>query len=233
MGYNFGSHNIDDADRLTWNKTTKLLAEYDYHGLSGNVLFQVRKGIDAFTAEKVFSVRRPNLLPFSDRIEPGDRGDWYHGLGDTRRVLFNLPALSDPARRGEAVWVCEGEKDATNLIERGLLATTSFGGACKWAYFATDNDGKVRKTPKKIFIDPYSDTLIGRDVVVLPDNDLRGRMHGEQVWRSLRGKASRLRLLNLPGLPPKGDTTDWLDSGRTVAELIRLADTIAVEIRSA
>ena len=41
--------------------------------------------------------------------------------------------------------------------------------------------------------------------------------------RDLSGKAASLRLLQLPGLPPKGDGSDWLDAGGTADELRRLA----------
>ncbi|TIL86613.1 MAG: hypothetical protein E5Y65_26055 [Mesorhizobium sp.] len=230
-GNSFGSRNIDDDDQPRFGPYTTNVVEYDWRDENGVLLYQTKKGLNP-DGEKPYLVRRPNLLRFGDRIEPEDRVDWYYGLGDVRRILFNLPAIADPARRSETVWIVEGEKDATNLIRRGLVATTSFGGAGKWNYFETVNDGKERKHPKKISRD-YSYTLVDRDCVILPDNDMRGEMHGEQVWRSLRGKASRIRLLCLPGLAHKGDVSDWLAAGGTVKELQRLADTIAVEIRSA
>lgn len=159
-------------------------------------------------------VRRPNMMKFSDRLEPEDRRDWYHNLEGVRRVLFNLPALCDPARRHETVWVVEGEKDATSLIRRGLLATSAFGGAGKWR-------------------DEHAETLRGRDCIVLPDNDPRGWEHADMVWRSLRRTASRLRVLKLPDLPLHGDVTDWLELGGTVNELWWLANTAAIEVRRA
>ena len=227
----YGSDNIDDDDVPRFTSETSKIVVWDWPDEIGVLLYQTMRGLNP-DGGKPYLVRRPNMLPYGDRIEREERAEWFYGLGDTRRVLFNLPAIVDPVRQGETVWVCEGEKDATNLIRRGLLATTSFGGACKWTYFETVDDAKARKHPKKVQRD-YSDQLAGRDVVILPDNDLRGRMHGEQVWRSLRGKAGRLRLLNLPGLGPKGDVSDWLADGGTIEELVRLADTIAVEIGSA
>jgi hypothetical protein len=42
------------------------------------------------------------------------------------------------------------------------------------------------------------------------------------VGISLRGIAKRVRVLELPGLPEKGDIIDWADAGGTSAELLRL-----------
>jgi hypothetical protein len=56
-------------------------------------------------------------------------------------------------------------------------------------------------------------------VVLLPDHDAAGRHHAEMVGASLAGIAGEVRLLELPGLPEKGDVSDWLDAdecdGRT------------------
>src|SRR5262249_4521189 len=55
------------------------------------------------------------------------------------------------------------------------------------------------------------------------DNDEPGFKHGEMVARSLTGVATRVRVLLLPGLKPKGDVINWLDAGGTKEELLRLA----------
>lgn len=122
-------------------------------------------------------------------------GEWT--MTGVRRVLYRLPELiaADPA---ETVYIVEGEKDADRLASLGLIATTSVGGAGKWR-------------PE------YAEPLHGRRVVILPDNDDPGRDHAADVARSTGGT-----IVNLPGLPPKGDVSDWLDAGGTVDELRRL-----------
>jgi putative DNA primase/helicase len=51
--------------------------------------------------------------------------------------------------------------------------------------------------------------------VIIPDNDEPGRKHAEQVRESLTGIARSVTVLELPGLPPKGDVSDWLrDHGK-------------------
>jgi hypothetical protein len=135
---------------------------------------------------------------------PDGRGGWIWELGDVQRVLYRLPELqaADPA-----AWVLvpEGEKDVERLAALGFVATTNAGGAGKWR-------------PE------YCESLRGRRVVLLPDNDEPGEKHAATVARSLVDLAAEVRVVRLPHLPPKGDVSDWLDAGGTVEELQRLAD---------
>ncbi|MGE5755631.1 MAG: YfjI family protein, partial [Planctomycetaceae bacterium] len=74
----------------------------------------------------------------------------------------------------------------------------------------------------------YSEPLRGRTVVVLRDNDESGRKHvyGTDtilgVLPSLHGKVRSLKLVELPGLPLKGDVSDYLLKGGMVEDLFRL-----------
>ena len=56
---------------------------------------------------------------------------------------------------------------------------------------------------------------------MLPDNDEAGRNHAQQVAQSLHGIAESVRVVELPGLPPKGDVSDWIAAGGTKEELMR------------
>jgi len=98
------------------------------------------------------------------------------------------------------VYLVEGEKDADRLASLGLVATCNAGGAGKW-----------RKE--------HSEFLRGRHVVVLPDNDDAGREHARKAVKALRGIATDVRVVELPDLPEKGDVSDWLDAGGSVAAL--------------
>jgi putative DNA primase/helicase len=60
--------------------------------------------------------------------------------------------------------------------------------------------------------------------VVLPDNDDPGRAHAQSVAQALLGIAVTVKCIELPGLPEKGDVSDWLAEGHTVAELQAIAD---------
>jgi hypothetical protein len=139
---------------------------------------------------------------------PDGDGGWIKGLGDIRPIPYRLPDLlaADPS---DWVFIVEGEKCADRLVGLGLVATTNPGGAGKWR-------------------DGYSARLAGRYVAVLPDNDEPGRRHARQVVNSLDAVAEEVRVVTLPGLPPKGDVVDWLNAGGSEAELLRLMATAPV-----
>jgi hypothetical protein len=145
------------------------------------------------TADKRFFQRRPD-----------GRGGWVNGLGDVKPVLYRLPEVLKAVQRGETVFIPEGEKDVDNLARLGLAATTAPMGAGKWR-------------------DYYSEHLKGAKAVILPDNDEPGRKHAQQAAKSLYGKAASVKVLELPGLPEKGDISDWLAAGGTREELLELA----------
>ena len=139
---------------------------------------------------------------FSQR-RPDGQGGWVWGLQGVETVLYRLPELlaADPA---ETVVLAEGEKAVEALRALGLVATCSAAGAGKWR-------------------DRYAEDLRGRHVVILPDNDEAGRRHALQVATSLKGVAASVKVLELPGLAPKGDVYDWLISGGSAKALRELA----------
>lgn len=122
-----------------------------------------------------------------------------------RPLLYRLPKLlaADPAL---PVYVVEGEKDADRLCSLGLVATCNDGGGGR---------GKWSRA--------HSLPLRGRSVIILPDNDRTGEEHAQNVAQQLSRLAASIRVLNLPGLPRKGDVSDWLDSGGTLEELANLS----------
>lgn len=141
-------------------------------------------------------LRGPNKKFWQRR--PDGNGGWINDLKGVHPILYRLPELL--ARPDETVFVVEGEKDADCLHRAGALATTSSGGAGKWRL-------------------SLSESLRGRHVVILPDNDAPGRDHARQVARGVHGLAASARIVPLPGLPEKGDISDWLDAGHTLDEL--------------
>lgn len=139
---------------------------------------------------------------FRQRRPNGSPDTWQWDMHGVKPLPYRLPEfLSDP---DVTIWIPEGEKDCDALGELGLVATCNHGGAKKWR-------------PE------ISHYLAGRNVVVLPDDDEPGRAHACDVAGKLAGIAASIRILELPGLPPKGDVSDWLATGGTVDELERLA----------
>jgi hypothetical protein len=120
-------------------------------------------------------------------------------------VPYRLPELAR-VPPGEMVFIPEGEKDADTLAREGLVATTNPMGAGKWP----------SEWGERYFQ--------GLSVVVLADNDDAGRRHAQQVVASVLPYACEVRLLELPGLPEKGDVTDWLLADHSVDELLDLVE---------
>jgi len=129
--------------------------------------------------------------------QPDGHGGWLYHVQGVRRVLYRLPELLT-APPEAPVFVVEGEKDADRLARLGLVATTSSGGAGKWP--PADDAA-------------FHEPLRGRPLIVVPDHDPAGERHGWAVVEAVLPWAASVRLLRLPGLPPRGDVSDWLDTG--------------------
>ena len=136
----------------------------------------------------LYQVVRMNPKDFRQR-RPGNNGNWIWNLKDVEPVLYQLPSLM----AANEVLIVEGEKDVDALIDLGLTATTCPMGAKKW------------KTE-------YNEYLRGKDIVLIPDNDLEGKEHMAQIAISLNGQARSLKLIELPDLPSKGDVSDFIDT---------------------
>jgi putative DNA primase/helicase len=105
------------------------------------------------------------------------------------------------------VFICEGEKDVDALVALGLTATTNHGGAGKW---------RAEHTAALV-------AAAVPEVVVLRDQDEAGEKHAAGVAAHNLAGGLPVKRVELPGLPPKGDVSDWLAAGGTRAELLALA----------
>jgi len=129
---------------------------------------------------------------------------WVSGAPKGPKIPYRLPDMIAAARDGVMdVVVVEGEKDADNLAALGWIATTNSGGAEKF-------------TPE------LAEWFKDRNVYVLPDNDEPGEKHAAQVVETLRPVAKSIRVVRLPGLPDKGDVSDWIEAGGTAREFAEL-----------
>lgn len=188
------------------SKPGKIVATYDYHDEAGRLLYQSVR-----FDPKDFRQRAP--LP---------NGGWQWTVKGVRRVLYKLPdllsyiAAEQSAGRTPRVYVAEGEKDVDRLWSLGLAATTNVGGASK------TKDGKSK------WSDEYSRFFQGCEAVVLRDNDEVGCEHSIAVGRSVHDFASVIKVIDLPGLPAKGDVSDWLDAGGTVEQLSEIVEQASV-----
>lgn len=124
---------------------------------------------------------------------------WAKGKPSGPKLPYRLPDLL--AAVHDTRFICEGEKDADALAALGMAATSASEGAGKW-------------TPD------LNHWFKGCTVYIMADNDAKGAEHADQVARQLHGVASDVRVINLPGLPSKGDVSDWLAAGGDPATLV-------------
>jgi RecA-family ATPase len=158
------------------------------------------------TGERLYQVVRFEPKGFSQR-RPDGRGGWVWNLDGVERVLYRLPEVIEALATEKPVFVVEGEKDADALWRLGVPATCNAMGAGK---------GKWH--------DEYSAHFAGGRAFVIPDNDPEGMSHAVAVATSIRAAGGQAHIVTLPGLPPKGDASDWIRAGGSADELYRLAE---------
>ena len=173
-----------------------ILATYDYHNETGEMLFQVVR------------YPQPRVSPAPARrqgwmdLEPRRYSAGAHHLPD----IIQLRA----SRNGHAprIIIAEGEKDADRLIrDWGVRATTNPGGAGNWH-------------------DSFDQYFAGLDVVILSDNDAVGRDHAAKVANHLVKVAGRVRVVYFDHLEEKQDISDWLDQGGSQSDFETILEDI-------
>jgi hypothetical protein len=171
---------------------------FEYRDERGDPLYRVVRVEDAATGKKT-------LNPWQERAD--GRGGWLKGKGvmaGARLLLYRLADLL-VAPLDAVVFVVEGEPKVELLRSWGLISVCNLGGAGKWP-------------------EGFDDLFLGRRVVILPDNDQPGARHAQVVAARLSGIASEVRIVELPGLGPKGDVVDWAKAGGTKEQFLKLAE---------
>jgi hypothetical protein len=165
-----------------WDEQTvkaKIVDEYDYVDEGGELIYQVVR-----YEPKSFKQRHRTAS-----------GGWSWNMEGVRRVLYHLDLIQD----AKLVYLVEGEKDADSLVKRGMVATTSPGGANAWK-------------PE------YAQYLKGKKVVIIPDKDSAGYNYALKAANSLEGIATVMCII-FPSADVK-DTSDWLAQGGNSANLV-------------
>lgn len=171
---------------------------YDYTDENGELLFQnVRYLVtyDDGSKDKIFSQRH------FDRT-----GKAVWSLAGVRRIPYRLPELiADLSKNpNEAVYLCEGEKDADKLREFGLTAT-SF----------------------KNWKDEFNVFVKGANVILLIDHDEAGIKQSSDAIKVIQPSVKTLKRIDLfenDPLPEKHgkDVFDWLTGGHSKEELLKI-----------
>ena len=153
--------------------------------------------VDA-TGKLVYQVVRNFGKQFKQR-RPDGNGGWIWNLHGVDLVPYRLPKFA----AAEFIAVCEGEKDVFSLERIGMVATCNNGGAGNF----------------KAELAPH---FASKHVAIFADNDEPGREHALKVAAILAPVAKSLKVVELPGLPAKGDVTDFVNVGGTLAEVREL-----------
>jgi 5S rRNA maturation endonuclease (ribonuclease M5) len=137
------------------------------------------------TGKLVYRAIRYNPKSFRQCQIKDGREVW--NMDGARRVLYRLPKVL----KAKFVWIVEGEKDADTLNALGFTATCNVGGAGKW-------------------MDGYTESVKGKEIVLCGDNDEPGRKHMELVLESIAGKVKSVRVVKVP--EPFKDVSDYVAS---------------------
>ncbi len=149
----------------------------------------------------LYQVLRYHGKSFRQR-RPDGNGGWIWGLGDVQRVPFQLPKVV----AADFLACCEGERDVLTLERLGIAATCNSGGAGN-------------------FKPELAVHFAGKSVAIFPDNDDPGREHALKVAALLGPVAKSVKVVELPGLPLKGDVSDFIIRGGTIDQIRELYKT--------
>ena len=139
----------------------------------------------------IASVYRFEPEPGHKEFLPWDAIKGRYGNPDVR-PLYNLPGILQNA----AVVVCEGEKAAQALIDRGIAATCVMGGS----------NSPLERTD----LAPLRD----KEITIWPDNDEPGRKFASAFAQAVQDIAKSVRLVDPPADAPEGwDAADSDDPG--------------------
>lgn len=107
-------------------------------------------------------------------------------LEGAKTYLYNLPDVI----RSNEIYIAEGEKDAETLKAWGLCGTTAPMGARKWKR-------------------SYTESLSGKDIIVVRDKDDDGLAHARLIAEELLGSVKSLKVV-CPWKVAK-DVTEWTE----------------------
>jgi putative DNA primase/helicase len=106
-------------------------------------------------------------------------------------ILYRLNTL-DPATE---VFIVNGEKAADRgAAELGIVTTCTPDGEGKWS-------------------GEYTKALLGKSIRIITDRDEKGEQYGKVVSEAVVPHVADVKIVRLPGLPPKGDLWDWIEAG--------------------
>ena len=187
----------------------KAAAVFPYRDETGAVLFEIiRYHFEKPDGSLVINeTGKPKKTFLRRRPDPDRPGEYIWNVEGVRDIPYRMDDLVRELKASpdDLVFITEGEAKADVVWNWDLIGTTNAGGAEKWNA-------------------QHAAFLRGAHVAIIPDHDQPGRNHRDKIGASLRGIAASVRVLELPGLPPKGDILDWKADGGTRVQFLELAE---------
>ena len=161
-------------------------ATHMYQDITGATRLKIVRKRDPLSGKKTFyqySLIENNWYPkgFSGDLAPYRYRDWS-----------NL----------KSILLVEGEKVADYLLNLGIPATTTPGGANNWKPH-------------------YTKFFSNRSVIILPDHDPPGMVYAQSAFLDIKKVATFAKIVELPGLKEKEDACDWFEKSGGNSPLLK------------
>ena len=159
------------------------------------------------------------------------------GLNGRAPCLYRWQDIERAIEVGKTILIVEGEKAAKAAVALGFEATCNSGGAgkdfhpdmlatFKGANVAILPDNDPQATKKVRERDEGGKVVEREELRFHPDGSpvFPGRDHAEAIAKQLRKIAASVKVVALPGLPPKGDIVEWIEAGGTSDQLEKIIE---------
>lgn len=165
----------------------KIQAVYDYTDFQGN-----------YTFSKI------RLIPKSFIFGRFEGGLFKYGLGKPRKeikaIYGDLKAIQKGILNNSLIIVCEGEKDVSNLKEKGFSAAFCVGSCMDW-------------------LPDYAEIVKGANLLVIADYDKPGLDFAKRVISDCLPVCKSVRGISFP-ISKGADISDWLNQGGNLEKLL-------------
>jgi putative DNA primase/helicase len=172
------------------------------HGWKHGATYPYFEADGRFAYVKVRFIDKQNDKTFRQYALSSNGGWVARKKAGKHPILYRLNTLAT----ADEIFIVNGEKAADRgAAELGIVTTCSPDGEGKWCA-------------------EYTKPLIGKRIRIVVDRDDKGETHGKVVSEALARHAAEVKIIRLPGVPPKGDLWDWIEAGGTTEQLRALAD---------
>lgn len=179
----------------------KETARYDFFDGEGELLYtSIRREWEEKGKRKKEDI--PHITDKTGKLKSG-----FNGIP---RVLYRLPELRQAIKDNKYIFFPEGPKCADIIASLGLQSTAIWGGSNAWSKPHTLN---------------YIPELTGSNIIILPDNDDKGKKFALKVADDLKNIVNSIKYIDLNDyikLPKGGDIEEYLQLGGTKESLLNI-----------